>query len=102
MSMGDAVGCLVTDILSEFENRAVTSAALCDLTFDCVDHALLLHNLEFNKNVGDNVKYLFINFFPIGTIKSFLKMNSLNLHGFVEFGVPQGLVLGPFLLLVMI
>lgn len=37
--MEDAVSCLITDILSGFENRKVMSAALCDISkaFDYVD-----------------------------------------------------------------
>ena len=98
----DAILNLVDSIIDSFENKDSHMSIFCDLTkaFDCVPHQELLNKLcMYNFDEG-----------AVTLIKSYLEDRSQKvLVGDVaskslrvEFGVPQGSILGPLLFLVFI
>jgi len=98
----DALGAMVRDIQDAFENKDFAWATFIDLSkaFDCVDHGILLHKLEFY-----GVKNVELNFF-----RNYLSNRRQAVYCNGEWssvaisncGVPQGSVLGPLLFLVAI
>jgi len=87
-----------SDILTAADQRQVTLLALLDMsaTFDCVDHDLLLQRLQI---------YFGLSNAPLEWICSFLSDRTYQLayggdlsHTYLlQYGVPQGSVLGPLL-----
>jgi len=102
MSTGDAVGSLVSSVLESYEEGCVSQAVLCDLSkaFDCVDRGILLKKLEYYGIIGSKIK-LFESYLTNRQQKIFLN-NSMSGTASVEYGVPQGSVLGPFLFVIMV
>lgn len=98
----DAMDKLVRKILQSFENKAYAQATLCDLSkaFDCVNHSDLLKKLSHYGVQGS----------PLSFLKSYLNKRTQKVcingdwsqEAQVQFGVPQGSVLGPLLFIVCI
>lgn len=98
----DAMDSLVREILTVFEKKAYAQATFCDLSraFECVSHDILLEKLNYYGVCG----------IPLTFFKSYLqnRRQKVFLQGQwsgemnVEWGVPQGSVLGPLLFLICI
>ncbi|XP_039278662.1 titin [Nilaparvata lugens] len=97
-----AVDHVAERIDAAFEDGESLALALCDLSraFDCVDHGILLRKLSF-YGLRDSALSI-LGFYLSGRTQlvSLSGADSRTLP--VTFGVPQGLVLGPTLFLVMI
>ena len=95
-----AVSELTSNILKGFDNKEITLAVFLDLSkaFDTVDHQILLKKLEHYGVRG--VPLLWFKNYLIGR-KQFVKYQSYesNLQN-LEYGVPQGSVLGPLLFII--
>lgn len=98
----DAMDGLVREILTAFEGKTFAQATFCDLSraFDCVSHDILVEKLSYYGVCGT----------PLSLLKSYLqnRRQMVFLQGQwsdekkVEWGVPQGSVLGPLLFLICI
>ena len=89
-------------LISNLDKGSVTCSIFLDLAkaFDSVSHSILIHKLEKYGIQGDVLK-LFVSyledryqFVEIDNVKSILSL--------IEFGVPQGSILGPLLFLIYI
>ena len=89
---------VVSDALTAADARQVTLIALLDLTaaFDCVDHALLLRRLQYNFGFTDDVLRWMTSSVTDRTQQVSYDGQLSPIHP-VQFGVPQGSVLGPLL-----
>ena len=78
----------------------MTLLGLLDLSaaFDTVDHTILLDRLRIRFGVGGGVLG-WIRTFLVGRTQQVLYMGRLSSIGRLDFGVPQGSVLGPLLFL---
>lgn len=96
----NAMDQLTRFVFSSFERKDFAQATLCDLSnaFDCVDHDDLLNKLSYY-----GVKDAALNFFESYLLNRKQKVfinGQWSQEVSVDFGVPQGSVLGPFLFLV--
>ena len=89
---------LVNDILLSLDNNMAVILLLIDLSaaFDTVDIDLLLHILEFEIGIGGTALNWFTSFLK-GRVQRVVIEKTLSDATAVQFGVPQGSVLGPVL-----
>lgn len=101
-STAKAVSKVVRNLVDCLEKGQITSITLCDLSkaFDCVSHNILLDKLKYY-----GVEGLALTFFTsyLSNRKQCVVMNNVtsDLEN-VDYGVPQGSVLGPLLFIIYI
>ena len=91
---------VISDIVGAVDRGSGTLLGLLDLSaaFDTVDHTILLDRLRIRFGVGSGVLG-WIRTFLVGRTQQVLYMGRLSSIGRLDFGVPQGSVLGPLLFL---
>ena len=91
---------VISDIVGAVDRGSVTLLGLLDLSaaFNTVDHTILLDRLRIRFGVGGGVLD-WIRTFLVGRTQRVLYMGLLSSIGRLDFGVPQGSVLGPLLFL---
>ena len=91
---------VISDIVGAVDRGCVTLLGLLDLSaaFDTVDHTILLDRLRIRFGVGGGVLG-WIRTFLVGRTQQVLYMGRLSSIGRLDFGVPQGSVLGPLFFL---
>ena len=89
---------VLSDALTADHDRQVTLITLVDLpsAFDCVDHELLLHRLQYNFDFTDDV-LCWITSFVSDRTQQVSYDGQLSPIRPVQFRVPHGSVLGPLL-----
>ena len=89
---------VISDTLSAADDRRVTLLALLDMSaaFDCVDHNLLLCQLEKRFGITDDA-LLWITSFLTDRTQQIRYNDSSSPLSPIHHGVPQGSVLGPIL-----
>lgn len=97
-----AVDCLIRGVLDAFESRSFAQATFCDLSraFDCIDHRMLLEKLLHYGVHGLELDFFQSYLSNRTQLVSFKSKNSSVLP--VDFGVPQGSILGPLLFLIAV
>ena len=86
------------DFLEEADDRKVNLLVLLDLSaaFDTIDHNILIKRLECSFGVKGTALKWFASYLKNRTQS--VKVSGFQLEkGFLQFGVPQGSVLGPVL-----
>ena len=88
----------VHDILLSMAKGSVTALTLLDLstTFDTIDHTILLDRLNVYYGINDLVLGLFKSYLS-GRTHSVKVGSTLSHPAALQYGVPQGSVLGPIL-----
>ena len=91
---------VISDILDGMEKGRITLLGLLDLSaaFDTVNHSILLNRLAVTFGI-DGVALEWIRSFLTDRTQQVFYQGSLSRIGRLEFGVPQGSVLGPLLFL---
>ena len=91
---------VVTDVLTAMDRGQITLLGMFDLSaaFDTVDHAILLRRLEVSFGIRGVALNWFASYLS-GRIQQVSVHGTLALSTFLEYGVPQGSVLGPVLFL---
>jgi hypothetical protein len=98
----DGIASLVEYILKSFEEGYDTYAVFCDLSkaFDCVDHGILISKLD-HYGVRDEEKKFFTSYLSMR--KQCTEINNVRSDTeIIEYGVPQGSILGPILFLLYV
>jgi len=87
---------VVSDVLTAADAQQVTLLGLLDLSaaFDCVDHQLLLHRLQRDFGLTDTVLN-WVTSFVTSRSQQVVCNGLLSTIQYLQFGVPQGSVLGP-------
>jgi hypothetical protein len=94
---------ILSDLLTALDDRKIAVLALLDLSsaFDTIDHAILLHRLQFVFGVDGTVLAWFRSYLTERSqVVSVSGSRSSPRH--LLFGVPQGSVLGPILFLLYV
>ena len=91
---------VVTDVLTAMDRGQITLLGMFDLSaaFDTVDHAILLRRLEVSFGIRGVALNWFTSYMS-GRSQQVSVHGTLALSTFLEYGVPQGSVLGPVLFL---
>ena len=86
------------DVLTAMERGQITLLGMFDLSaaFDTVDHAILLRRLEISFGIRGVALSWFASYLS-GRSQQVSVHGTLALSTFLEYGVPQGTVLGPVL-----
>jgi len=89
---------VLSDALSAADGQRVTLMGLLDLTaaFDCVDHSLLLKQLQLEFGFAGTV-FGWLTSFVTGRTQHVAFDGYMSATTSVDFGVPQGSILGPLL-----
>ena len=89
---------IVDGLLRSANDRLVSVLALLDLSaaFDTLDHPILLQRLETTFGISGTVLHWFASYLE-GCEQSVMVDNILSSPSPLQFGVPQGSVLGPIL-----
>ena len=89
---------VLSDILSALDSGNLVMLTLLDLSaaFDCVDHHTLLQRLRTSYGLGEQVVNWFTSFLS-GRTQQVRTATSSSMPSAVDFGFPQGSVLGPTL-----
>ena len=97
---GIAVLKVVTDILAALDRGQISLLGRFDLSaaFDTVDHPILLRRLEISFGIRGAALELFSSYLT-GRSQQVSVHNVMAMSVFLDYGVPQGLVLGPVLFL---
>ena len=93
---------VIEDIRNAMDNNSFAVGVFIDLqkAFDTVDHTILLSKLE-HYGVRDNANKWFESY--LTNRKQFVSINGFQSNEVImEFGVPQGSILGPLLFLIYI
>ena len=91
---------VVSDILTAMDRGQITLLGMFDLSaaFDTVDHAILLKRLDVSFGIRGNALNWFASYLS-GRSQQVSVHSILASLFYLEFGVPQGSVLGPVLFL---
>ena len=97
-STKSALLCVQNDILSSLNNRKMVALVLLDLSaaFDTIDHEKLLHRLETRFGINGTALDWFRSYLS-NRSQAVRINNSSSEKMYLNFGVPQGSVLGPVL-----
>ena len=97
-STKSALLCVQNDILSSLNNRKIVALVLLDLSaaFDTIDHEKLLHRLETRFGINGTALDWFRSYIS-NRCQAVRINNSSSEKMCLNFGVPQGSVLGPTL-----
>ena len=97
-STKSALLCVQNDILSSLNNKKMVTLVLLDLSaaFDTIDHEKLLHRLETRFGINGTALDWFRSYLS-NRSQAVRINNSSSKKMYLNFGVPQGSVLGPIL-----
>ena len=97
-STKSALRCVQNDILSSLNNKKMVTLVLLDLSaaFDTIDHEKLLHRLETRFGINGTTLDWFRSYLS-NRSQAVRINNSSSEKMYLNFGVPQGSVLGPIL-----
>ena len=97
-STKSALLCVQNDILSSLNNKKAVTLVLLDLSaaFDTIDHEKLLHCLETRFGINGTALNWFRSYLSNRSQEVRIN-NSSSEKMYLNFGVPQGSVLGPIL-----
>ena len=90
---------IMNDLLLETENDNISVLSLLDLSsaFDTIDHEILLQRLKFSYGIDNKALSWIQSYLSSRTQSVSTKSNLTSLPSSVDWGVPQGSVLGPIL-----
>ena len=90
---------ILNDLLLDIDNNKVSILSLLDLSaaFDTIDHSILLKRLEVSYGIKGNALSWFRTYLSNRSQSIYINQELVSLPSFVEWGVPQGSVLGPIL-----
>ena len=102
-STKSALLCVQNDILSSLNNKKMVALVLLDLSaaFDTIDHEKLLHRLETRFGINGTALDWFGSYLS-NRSQAVRINNSSSEKMYLNFGVPQGSVLGPILFILYV